>query len=187
MFLCIPAWRQNAFLLWFHLSVIVKYHQHHRCHVGLCLIKRFFLSWCVRLYDSGGVCVWSVCIFPPHLCDALVLFVSTVTDEFMLPTPTTTHLLQQPHTALVPWWASILFFPSLCLSCPLSVTFPVYFLVVVVVFSSLHPSAWILVQLTPARLNLIEFVFCANGSWNATLILVVNVMNVLISWQCSAC
>ncbi|XP_073796002.1 RNA binding protein fox-1 homolog 1 isoform X46 [Danio rerio] len=26
----------------------------------------------------------------------------TVTDEFMLPTPTTTHLLQQPHTALVP-------------------------------------------------------------------------------------
>ncbi|XP_036381869.1 RNA binding protein fox-1 homolog 1 isoform X4 [Megalops cyprinoides] len=25
------------------------------------------------------------------------------TDEFMLPTPTTTHLLQQPHTALVPW------------------------------------------------------------------------------------
>ncbi|XP_036381860.1 RNA binding protein fox-1 homolog 1 isoform X3 [Megalops cyprinoides] len=28
---------------------------------------------------------------------------SSVTDEFMLPTPTTTHLLQQPHTALVPW------------------------------------------------------------------------------------
>ncbi|XP_073795995.1 RNA binding protein fox-1 homolog 1 isoform X44 [Danio rerio] len=27
---------------------------------------------------------------------------SSVTDEFMLPTPTTTHLLQQPHTALVP-------------------------------------------------------------------------------------
>ncbi|XP_057201613.1 RNA binding protein fox-1 homolog 1 isoform X10 [Triplophysa rosa] len=26
----------------------------------------------------------------------------TVTEEFMLPTPTTTHLLQQPHTALVP-------------------------------------------------------------------------------------
>ncbi|XP_061081361.1 RNA binding protein fox-1 homolog 1 isoform X3 [Conger conger] len=25
------------------------------------------------------------------------------TEEFMLPTPTTTHLLQQPHTALVPW------------------------------------------------------------------------------------
>ncbi|XP_063790318.1 RNA binding protein fox-1 homolog 1 isoform X7 [Pseudophryne corroboree] len=28
---------------------------------------------------------------------------SSVTDEFMLPTPTTTHLLQQPPTALVPW------------------------------------------------------------------------------------
>ncbi|XP_066545920.1 RNA binding protein fox-1 homolog 1 isoform X4 [Amia ocellicauda] len=28
---------------------------------------------------------------------------SSVTDEFMLQTPTTTHLLQQPHTALVPW------------------------------------------------------------------------------------
>ncbi|XP_035260673.1 RNA binding protein fox-1 homolog 1 isoform X20 [Anguilla rostrata] len=28
---------------------------------------------------------------------------SSVTEEFMLPTPTTTHLLQQPHTALVPW------------------------------------------------------------------------------------
>uniref|UniRef100_A0A452T8J2 RNA binding protein fox-1 homolog 1 n=1 Tax=Ursus maritimus TaxID=29073 RepID=A0A452T8J2_URSMA len=28
---------------------------------------------------------------------------STVTDEFMLPTPTTTHLLQPPPTALVPW------------------------------------------------------------------------------------
>ncbi|KAM4631628.1 RNA binding protein fox-1 homolog 1 isoform 3-T3 [Discoglossus pictus] len=28
---------------------------------------------------------------------------SPVTDEFMLPTPTTTHLLQQPPTALVPW------------------------------------------------------------------------------------
>ncbi|XP_064178775.1 RNA binding protein fox-1 homolog 1 isoform X6 [Anguilla rostrata] len=27
---------------------------------------------------------------------------SSVTEEFMLPTPTTTHLLQQPHTALVP-------------------------------------------------------------------------------------
>ncbi|XP_061079546.1 RNA binding protein fox-1 homolog 1 isoform X3 [Conger conger] len=27
---------------------------------------------------------------------------SSVTDEFMLPTPTTTHLLRQPHTALVP-------------------------------------------------------------------------------------
>nr|XP_020828621.1 RNA binding protein fox-1 homolog 1 isoform X18 [Phascolarctos cinereus] len=27
----------------------------------------------------------------------------TVTDEFMLPTPTTTHLLQPPPTALVPW------------------------------------------------------------------------------------
>lgn len=26
-----------------------------------------------------------------------------VTDEFMLPTPTTTHLLQPPPTALVPW------------------------------------------------------------------------------------
>uniref|UniRef100_A0A8C9KWY0 RNA binding protein fox-1 homolog 1 n=1 Tax=Panthera tigris altaica TaxID=74533 RepID=A0A8C9KWY0_PANTA len=28
---------------------------------------------------------------------------SAVTDEFMLPTPTTTHLLQPPPTALVPW------------------------------------------------------------------------------------
>ncbi|XP_067318399.1 RNA binding protein fox-1 homolog 1 isoform X11 [Anolis sagrei] len=28
---------------------------------------------------------------------------SAVTDDFMLPTPTTTHLLQQPPTALVPW------------------------------------------------------------------------------------
>ncbi|XP_010078297.1 PREDICTED: RNA binding protein fox-1 homolog 1-like [Pterocles gutturalis] len=28
---------------------------------------------------------------------------SAVTDEFMLQTPTTTHLLQQPPTALVPW------------------------------------------------------------------------------------
>lgn len=27
----------------------------------------------------------------------------SVTDEFMLPTPTTTHLLQPPPTALVPW------------------------------------------------------------------------------------
>ncbi|XP_052360072.1 RNA binding protein fox-1 homolog 1-like isoform X2 [Oncorhynchus keta] len=27
---------------------------------------------------------------------------STVTDQYMLRTPTTTHLLQQPHTALVP-------------------------------------------------------------------------------------
>ncbi|XP_036381914.1 RNA binding protein fox-1 homolog 1 isoform X10 [Megalops cyprinoides] len=33
----------------------------------------------------------------------LLLPTVTVTDEFMLPTPTTTHLLQQPHTALVPW------------------------------------------------------------------------------------
>ncbi|KAK3520042.1 hypothetical protein QTP70_011922, partial [Hemibagrus guttatus] len=32
----------------------------------------------------------------------------TVTDEFMLPTPTTTHLLQQPHTALVPWGGGFL-------------------------------------------------------------------------------
>jgi hypothetical protein len=29
-----------------------------------------------------------------------------VTDEFMLPTPTTTHLLQPPPTALVPWWVA---------------------------------------------------------------------------------
>lgn len=40
-----------------------------------------------------------------ELCDLTRLHVSTVTEEFMLPTPTTTHLLQQPHTALVPWWA----------------------------------------------------------------------------------
>ncbi|XP_064178781.1 RNA binding protein fox-1 homolog 1 isoform X11 [Anguilla rostrata] len=33
----------------------------------------------------------------------LLLPTVTVTEEFMLPTPTTTHLLQQPHTALVPW------------------------------------------------------------------------------------
>ncbi|XP_056144775.1 RNA binding protein fox-1 homolog 1 isoform X1 [Lampris incognitus] len=31
-----------------------------------------------------------------------LLHTVTVTDEYMLPTPTTTHLLQQPHTALVP-------------------------------------------------------------------------------------
>ncbi|XP_069037185.1 RNA binding protein fox-1 homolog 1 isoform X12 [Lepisosteus oculatus] len=36
---------------------------------------------------------------PPRLQLPIV----TVTDEFMLQTPTTTHLLQQPHTALVPW------------------------------------------------------------------------------------
>lgn len=49
------------------------------------------------------------------------------------------------------------------------------------------PPAWILALLTSPHLNLIEFVSCANGSWNATLILPVNVINVLISWRCSAC
>ncbi|XP_021267375.1 RNA binding protein fox-1 homolog 1 isoform X9 [Numida meleagris] len=39
----------------------------------------------------------------PSLPLPLQLPTVTVTDEFMLQTPTTTHLLQQPPTALVPW------------------------------------------------------------------------------------
>ncbi|XP_074925400.1 RNA binding protein fox-1 homolog 1 isoform X7 [Chelonoidis abingdonii] len=39
----------------------------------------------------------------PNLPLPLQLPTVTVTDEFMLQTPTTTHLLQQPPTALVPW------------------------------------------------------------------------------------
>lgn len=49
------------------------------------------------------------------------------------------------------------------------------------------PPAWIWALVTSPHFNLIEFVSCANGTWNATLILPVNVINVLISWQCSAC
>ncbi|XP_075421414.1 RNA binding protein fox-1 homolog 1 isoform X6 [Ascaphus truei] len=50
---------------------------------------------------------------------------SSVTDEFMLPTPTTTHLLQQPPTALVPCVLAdqqCHHFPpsTVCLSAPLS-------------------------------------------------------------------
>ncbi|XP_029294089.1 RNA binding protein fox-1 homolog 1 isoform X6 [Cottoperca gobio] len=39
----------------------------------------------------------------PSLLLPQLLHTVTVTDEYMLPTPTTTHSLQQPHTALVPW------------------------------------------------------------------------------------
>ncbi|XP_039680728.1 RNA binding protein fox-1 homolog 1 isoform X11 [Perca fluviatilis] len=38
----------------------------------------------------------------PSLLLPQLLHTVTVTDEYMLPTPTTTHSLQQPHTALVP-------------------------------------------------------------------------------------
>ncbi|XP_075888580.1 RNA binding protein fox-1 homolog 1 isoform X11 [Nelusetta ayraudi] len=38
----------------------------------------------------------------PNLLLPPLLHTVTVTDEYMLPTPTTTHLLQQPHIALVP-------------------------------------------------------------------------------------
>ncbi|XP_044038122.1 RNA binding protein fox-1 homolog 1 isoform X8 [Siniperca chuatsi] len=39
----------------------------------------------------------------PSLLLPQLLHTVTVTDEYMLPTPTTTRSLQQPHTALVPW------------------------------------------------------------------------------------
>ncbi|XP_028455423.1 RNA binding protein fox-1 homolog 1 isoform X10 [Perca flavescens] len=39
----------------------------------------------------------------PSLLLPQLLHTVTVTDEYMLPTPTTTHSLLQPHTALVPW------------------------------------------------------------------------------------
>lgn len=96
----------------------------------------------------------------------------SVTDEFMLPTPTTTHLLQPPPTALVPWWV-----PPVP---PLS-----HFLL-----PSCPSPSWDLSvgwRLTSSHFPLIEFVSCANSSQNATLILPVNLINVLISWQCSAC
>lgn len=78
----------------------------------------------------------------------LLLF--AVTDEFMLPTPTTTHLLQPPPTALVPWWVAA---PP----CPL-----------LLLLSSLppHPS-WGLRMgwwLKSSHFPLIEFVSCANSS-----------------------
>uniref|UniRef100_A0A8C9A8B2 RNA binding protein fox-1 homolog 1 n=1 Tax=Prolemur simus TaxID=1328070 RepID=A0A8C9A8B2_PROSS len=54
------------------------------------------LSWYFGFYDSHYFII-ACCglVFP-------CVFLS-VTDEFMLPTPTTTHLLQPPPTALVPW------------------------------------------------------------------------------------
>ncbi|XP_074866626.1 RNA binding protein fox-1 homolog 1 isoform X13 [Carettochelys insculpta] len=49
----------------------------------------------------GGVVMLPTGMPSPPL--PLQLPTVTVTDEFMLQTPTTTHLLQQPPTALVPW------------------------------------------------------------------------------------
>ncbi|KAM9012578.1 RNA binding protein fox-1 homolog 1 isoform 13-T13 [Ara ararauna] len=49
----------------------------------------------------GGVVMLPIGM--PSLPLPLQLPTVTVTDEFMLQTPTTTHLLQQPPTALVPW------------------------------------------------------------------------------------
>lgn len=72
-------------------------------HSQIITIRSCFSPWC-RIDDrmtfvfahARSVFHHTTVIWPS-------LYFSTVTDEFMLPTPTTTHLLQQPHTALVPW------------------------------------------------------------------------------------
>uniref|UniRef100_A0A8D2LPE1 RNA binding protein fox-1 homolog 1 n=1 Tax=Varanus komodoensis TaxID=61221 RepID=A0A8D2LPE1_VARKO len=70
----------------------------------------------------SGACLSAPLLLPPQQATDIVNFIfscrnqfvfvatdeiscntSAVTDDFMLQTPTTTHLLQQPHTALVPW------------------------------------------------------------------------------------
>lgn len=77
-----------------------------------------------------------------------------VTDEFMLPTPTTTHLLQPPPTALVPWWVPL---PPL----------PRFFLAPLPRPPAAPPPSWDLRmgwRLTSSHFPLIEFVSCANSS-----------------------
>ena len=109
---------------------------------------------------------------PPHclgiLCFTVVIVTSLityyglifpsvfllVTDEFMLPTPTTTHLLQPPPTALVPWWVPLPPLPSFLLA-PLPRP------------PAAPPPSWDLRmgwRLTSSHFPLIEFVSCANSS-----------------------
>lgn len=115
---------------------------HH--HISSC-----FTPWCY-IRTKYDICVCAQ--IEMRAMFLICLRVSTVTEEFLLPTPTTTHLLQQPHTALVPWWATKLFpFPTF--STLLTVSNSFCFFLISILFASLFSMRALCVFFPPFPLH----------------------------------